>query len=49
MVSMEPGLGKARDSLIYLCIKETFTGIVVLDVRRNSELIQELWPVVRGI
>ncbi len=26
-----------------------FTGIVVLDVRRNSELIRELWPVVRGI
>jgi hypothetical protein len=46
---MEPGLGKARDSFGYLCIEKTFTGIVVLDVRRNPELIQELWPVVGGI
>ena len=49
LVSMEPGLGKARDSFIYLCIKKTFTGIVVLYVRRNSEFIEELWAVVGGV
>ena len=38
-----------KEHLGLACAHNTFTGIVVLDVRRNSEFIQELWPVVGGI